>query len=54
MLYTTHISCIYLQAVREGLNRATAEVNAASSDEAKAEALIGLECYEALQKAIEG
>ncbi|KAK2194100.1 hypothetical protein NP493_2g05048 [Ridgeia piscesae] len=42
------------QAVREGLNKATAEVNAASNDQAKAEALIGLECYEALQKAIEG
>ena len=54
MPYTTRIVCMYLQAVREGLNKATAEVNAAASDEAKAEALIGLECYEALQKAIEG
>ncbi|KAK7099757.1 ATP synthase subunit delta, mitochondrial-like [Littorina saxatilis] len=41
------------QAVREGISKATQEVNAAASEKAKAEAQIALECYEALQKALE-
>ena len=41
------------QAVRDGVSKAQQEVNAASSEKAKAEAQIALECYEALQKALE-
>merc|ERR1712055_658789 len=42
-----------IQAIREGLSKAQIDVTAASSEEAKAEAQIALECYEALQKAAE-
>merc|ERR1711946_80625 len=41
------------QAIRDGLSKAQADVNAASSERAKAEAQIALECYEALGKALE-
>ncbi len=41
------------QAIWEGLSKATQDVNAATSDVAKAEAQISLECYEALEKAIQ-
>lgn len=43
-----------LQAIREGVTKAQHDLSAASSDRAKAEAQIALECYEALQKAVEG
>ncbi|XP_076463233.1 ATP synthase F(1) complex subunit delta, mitochondrial-like [Babylonia areolata] len=42
-----------VQAVRDGVNKAQQEISAATSDKAKAEAQIALECYEALQKALE-
>ncbi|PVD35766.1 hypothetical protein C0Q70_02729 [Pomacea canaliculata] len=42
------------QAIREGVTKAQHDLSAASSDRAKAEAQIALECYEALQKAVEG
>ena len=41
------------EAVREGLQKAQSEVSAASSEQAKAEAQIALECYESLQKALD-
>jgi len=41
------------QAVREGAAKAAQELLSASSDAAKAEASIALECYDALQRAIE-
>merc|ERR1711963_581574 len=41
------------QAIRDGVSKAQADVNAASSERAKAEAQIALECYEALAKALE-
>ena len=44
----------FLQAVREGLTKATQNSQSASGDVAKAEAQIALECYEAMQKAIDG
>ena len=47
------ISLLLLQAIREGAAKAASEVSAASSETAKAEAEIAVECYEALQKAIE-
>ncbi|KAI8773135.1 ATP synthase subunit delta mitochondrial [Biomphalaria glabrata] len=40
-------------AVREGLTKAQQEVASASSESAKAQAQIAVECYEALQKAVE-
>jgi hypothetical protein len=42
------------QAIRDGVHKAQQEVNAAGSEKSKAEAMIALECYEALQKALEG
>ena len=42
------------QAVRDGLSRAQGEASSASSEQAKAEAQIAVECYEALQKAMDG
>ena len=44
----------YLQAVRDGAAKATQDALSASTDVAKAEAQIAIECYEALQKAVEG
>jgi F-type H+-transporting ATPase subunit delta len=44
---------LIFQAVREGLQKAQSEVLAASSEQAKAEAQIALECYESLQKALD-
>merc|ERR1711894_776856 len=41
-------------AIRDGLTKATQEMSSASSDVAKAEAQIQVECYEALQKALHG
>ncbi|KAL8596956.1 ATP synthase subunit delta, mitochondrial [Nucella lapillus] len=41
------------QAIREGVTKAHQEVSSATSEKAKAEAQIALECYEALQKALE-
>ena len=49
--YELHV--VVKQAVREGVSKAQQEVAAATSEKAKAEAQIALECYEALQKAIE-
>ncbi|XP_059178546.1 ATP synthase subunit delta, mitochondrial-like [Physella acuta] len=40
-------------AIREGLTKAQHEVTSASSETAKAEAQIAVECFEALQKAVE-
>ncbi|XP_014787876.1 ATP synthase subunit delta, mitochondrial [Octopus bimaculoides] len=40
-------------AIRDGLAKAQQDLSAASTDAAKAEAQIALECYEALQKALE-
>ncbi|KAH9496821.1 ATP synthase subunit delta, mitochondrial [Bulinus truncatus] len=40
-------------AVREGLSKAQQEAASASSESAKAQAQIAVECYEALQKALE-
>jgi len=42
-----------IAAVREGLTKAQQEFSVASSDEAKAEAQIAVECYEALAKSLE-
>jgi len=41
------------QAVRDGATKAAQDLASASSEVAKAEAVIAIECYEALQKAIE-
>merc|ERR1711976_5550 len=41
-------------AIRDGLSRANQEMNSASSDTARAEAQIQVECFEALQKAVDG
>ena len=41
-----------LQAIRDGLSRASQEVSSAPSEEGKAEAQIAVECFEALEKAI--
>ncbi|XP_064606292.1 ATP synthase subunit delta, mitochondrial-like [Liolophura sinensis] len=41
------------QAIREGLSKAQQDLSSASSEKAKAEAEIALECYESLQKALE-
>ncbi|XP_046331553.2 ATP synthase subunit delta, mitochondrial-like [Haliotis rufescens] len=40
-------------AIRDGLAKAQQDFNSATSDKAKAEAQISLECYEALSKALE-
>ncbi|GAB1607181.1 ATP synthase subunit delta, mitochondrial-like [Argonauta hians] len=40
-------------AIREGLAKAQQDVGSAATESAKAEAQIALECYEALQKAVE-
>ncbi|CAL1528122.1 unnamed protein product [Lymnaea stagnalis] len=40
-------------AIREGLSKAHQEVSSASTEAAKAEAQIAVECFEALQKALE-
>ncbi|XP_005109244.1 ATP synthase subunit delta, mitochondrial [Aplysia californica] len=40
-------------AIREGFSKAQQELSSASSETAKAEAQIALECYEALQKALD-
>lgn len=42
-----------MHAVKEGLTKAQQDINTASTDKAKAEAQIAVECYEALQKALE-
>ncbi|XP_064625013.1 ATP synthase subunit delta, mitochondrial-like [Lineus longissimus] len=39
------------QAIREGLTKAQQELTSASSEVAKAEAQVAIDCYEALQKA---
>lgn len=39
-------------AIRDGLAKAQQEMNSASSEKAKAEAQIAVECYEAMQKAL--
>lgn len=43
-----------LQAIRDGATKAAQDLLSAGSDQAKAEAQIALECYDALQKAIDG
>ncbi|CAD5116884.1 DgyrCDS5728 [Dimorphilus gyrociliatus] len=40
-------------AIRDGLNQATQKLQSASGETAKAEAQIAVECYEALQKALD-
>lgn len=42
------------QAVREGAAKAAQDLLSAGSDQLKAEAQIALECYDALQKAVDG
>lgn len=42
-----------MASIREGLAKAQQEVSSASTDKAKAEAQISVECFEALQKALE-
>merc|ERR1711893_155545 len=42
-----------ITAIRDGLAQAQQELSAASTDQARAEARIALECYEELQKAAE-
>ena len=49
----TTVDKLDVQAVREGATKAAQELASASSEEAKAEAQIAVECYEALQKAVE-
>lgn len=46
-------SLFLFQAIREGLAKATQEMQSASTDKAKAEAQVAVEAYEALQKALE-
>jgi len=41
------------QAVRDGAAKAAQDLLSASSEAAKAEATIALECYDALQKAVD-
>jgi len=41
------------QAIREGASKAAQDLLSASTDVAKAEASIALECYDALQKAVD-
>lgn len=53
VIFFFFFSSFFTQAVRDGVSKAQQEVNAASSEKAKAEAQIALECYEALQKALE-
>ncbi|KAK2168498.1 hypothetical protein LSH36_16g03034 [Paralvinella palmiformis] len=40
------------EAIRDGANRAAQELVSATSEQAKAEAQIAVDCYEALQKAL--
>jgi F-type H+-transporting ATPase subunit delta len=42
------------QAIRDGATKAAQDLLSAGSDQAKAEAQIALECYDALQKAVDG
>jgi len=42
-----------LQAARQGLEQSQQRANSAASDQDKAEALVGVELYEALVKALE-
>jgi len=44
---------MYYQAVRDGASKAAQDLLSAGSDVAKAEAQIALECYDALQKAVD-
>ena len=46
------IFLIVFQAIRDEANRAAQELSSASSEKAKAEAEIAMECIEALQKAV--
>ena len=41
------------QAIQDGLNAATQEMTSASTEQAKAEAQIAMECYEAMDKALQ-
>ena len=41
-----------LQAIRDGMSKASQELSSASSEAAKAEAQIAVECFEALEKAV--
>ena len=43
---------ISLQAIRDGMSKAQQEVSGASSEQARAEAQIAVECFEALEKAL--
>ena len=43
----------WFQAVRDGAAKAAQDLISASTDVAKAEAAIALECYDALQKAVD-
>lgn len=42
-----------MAAIKEGLSKAQQDMTSAGSEKAKAEAQIAVECYEALQKALE-
>ena len=55
--HTSALSYLYdfrldAAAVRDGLAKAQQDMSSASSEKAKAEAQIAVECYEALQKAM--
>ena len=41
-----------LQAIREGMAKAAADLSAAATELAKAEAQIAVDCYDALSKAV--
>lgn len=43
-----------MAAIKDGLAKAQQDMSAASTDKAKAEAQIAVECFEALQKSLEG
>lgn len=47
------ISDLDAAAIRDGFSQATQQLQSATSEAAKAEAQIAVECYEALQKALE-
>ena len=44
--------CVF-QAVREGLGKAQSDLTSASDEKKKAEAQIAVDCFEAMQKALE-
>ncbi len=48
---TVHNWSPILQAIKDGMSKASQEISSAQTDQAKAEAQVAAECFEALDKA---